>query len=167
MKKKLLIALLIIITLLALVIGYVVFSSRNTAKAEAKTVLSSITVTTSGQWYCENGSGKGTDNQTPWWEELYLSNAQPEETAKRVEQHLRQKGYSVSNKYLENSQDSYNQGKTYWEITGARDNYSVEARVSSKELTLNNCFKGFSNMNETISPENFNSVIVIQFKDNS
>lgn len=165
MKKKLLIIVAIILVVTTSIIGSIVWSSRNTAKTEAKNVLREFTVNTSSQWYCENGYGGGIDNQSPWWEEIYVSNADSEPTAKMIEEYLKNKGYSTKNKFFENSRDSYNQGKTYWEIEGTRNNYSVQVRVSNKKLTSNNCYKGISNMNKSLSPENNNSVIVVFFRD--
>ncbi len=165
MNKKLIIVIAIVVIGVGILIGYIALFSRNTAKTEASNILEEFTSITSSQWYCENGSGKGIDNQTPWWEEIYLSNTQSNVTAQKVEEHFKNKGYSVSNEYIEDSQNSYNKGKSYWEIDGRNSNFSIQTRVSSKELTLNNCFKNSSNMNESLIPESFNSVIVIKFRD--
>ena len=159
-------ALLIVVALGALL---VIRSGYNPAEQEANHVLNGFSATVSGNWYCENGAPSGIVNDTPWWEEIYVSQVSIDEMAKSVVTHLASKGYMVEKKFIENSKDNYssNQGKTYWEVEGTREQFQVEGRIIAHDLTLNNCFPRSSNIDETIDPKNYASVIVIQFKDNS
>lgn len=165
MKKKLLIITSIVLAMITLLIGYIVWSSHNTATAEADKTLRDFTQSTTSQWYCENGYVKGFDNKASWWEEIYLSSTETESTANKVNEYFKSRGYSTAIKHIENSQDSHDLGKSYWEINGARNEYSLQIRVSSKTLTTNSCHIGYSNMNGSLNPEKFNSVIVVKFKD--
>ena len=176
MKKKILFGVGILVLVIASLIGYIGWASRNTAKAEADIVLNNFTQATNSQWYCENGSGKGIDNDTPWWEQIYLSDTEPELVAKSVEKHLAGKGYNVNNTFVEKidrsiddgtlirqGKDWYNRDYSYWKIEGNNHSFTVVARVS-EDLTLNNCFKS-SNKDTSKDPDDFNTKVVIKFRD--
>ena len=167
MRNKIIIIIVILVLSAALTIGgYIAWTTRNTAKSEAVSVLSTFAEATNSVWYCENGYGIGINNSTPWWEQIFLSNLPLGDTVNKVETYLEDRDYNISKTFIENSEDSYNKGKTYWELQGDNGNYSVDARLSANELTLNNCFEDFSSMDSSLDPENYSSVIVIKFRDN-
>lgn len=176
MKKKLLIVLAVAVLIIVGWVGYMSWSSRNTAKAEADKVLVDFADKTGSQWYCENGSGKGVDNDTLWWEQVYLSNESPEETAIKVNEFLASKGYSASNTFVEKidqniddgtlireGKDHYNRDYAFWKIEGSNNGFTVTARVSD-DLTSNNCFS-LSNKDGSTNPDDFATKIVIKFQD--
>src|SRR5680860_633589 len=80
--------------------------------------------------------------------------------------HIQERGYSIHKNFIENRNDGYNKGRSYWEFQGDNQDYSITARVSRNVLTMNSCFKGFSNMNGSLNPKDSSSVIVIMFMDN-
>lgn len=161
---------IIMIPLIAIVTWGIIFvlqSSHNPAKQEAKRALGGFTDVISGRWYCENGAPKGIDNHTPWWEEIYVSQTPIDDTTEGIAAHLADQGYRVEKQYIEDSQDNSNQDKTYWEVGGIREQFEVKGRIIAHDITLNNCFPKFSNVDETIDPKDYASVVVIHFTGNS
>jgi hypothetical protein len=153
--------------ILVLGIIFVAQSSRNTAEQEAERVLSEFPAVISGSWYCENGAPSGIVNDTPWWEEIYVSQVPSDETAVLLEKQLNDKGYGIEKEYIENSTDPYNKDKNYWELTGTYGHFWVEGRIAVHDLTLNNCFSESARVDASIEPTDYASIMVIQFKDNS
>jgi hypothetical protein len=163
MKKKIVVV-AVILAVLGIIVGYIAWSGRNTTEAEVKSVLKDLVSSKSVNWYCENGASVGFDNQTAWWEEIYVSNGEVVTMKNDLQSSLKNKGYSLDSSYVDNIEDKYSRGKPYWEVRGERNDYSVVARFSVKSLTQNHCFKGFTHMDEKINPEEYNSVMVIHFK---
>jgi hypothetical protein len=165
MNKKPLLIIIAVVLLVVLLGGYAVSSFLHTSQREAEGILKGFPAATASQWYCQNDGGQEIGNQISRWEEIYVSRQPTESTSAKVEEYLRGKGYEVARQYIDTSQDTYFRTPSYWQVDGKRKDRVVQARVSSRGLTANNCLSGSSKMDERIDPDNYNAVIVIDFTE--
>lgn len=152
---------LVVAILLSLLFGFYVQRTvlRNAAKTETEVLLAGSSIVSIDQLFCENGQNWGISN-TPWWEQVYLSDTAPEEVSKLIEQKLKNNGYVVETQYkINNHIFPGSLADSFWDIRGSKDMFEVSAYVSSKDSVSVSCLSNHAG--EKADEKSFKSALAI------